>query len=64
MSNSYNIKVTDKSGELIGEMMTASPEDVRRFTQKGFNVINVETGESITEQTIIDGLGVSDGCIL
>lgn len=63
MSDTYNIKVTDKTGELIGEMMTATPEEVRRFAQRGFNVINVENGELITEQTMIDQLGVSDGCI-
>lgn len=64
MPNSYNVKILDKDDELIGEMMTASSEDVRNFINRGFKVVNNEDGTVITEAALMDTLGVSDGCIL
>lgn len=64
MPNSYNVKILDKDDKLIGEMMTASSEDVRNFINRGFKVVNNEDGTAITEAALMDTLGVSDGCIL
>jgi hypothetical protein len=59
----YNIKILDKNGLKIGELMTAGPMDVLKFITKGFVVIDQTTGQPITENMINSQIGVSDGMI-
>ena len=60
----YSIKILDNDQKIIGEMMTATCSDITKFINKGFTVINVETGEQITLESMNDSLGVSDGAII
>lgn len=60
----YDIKILDKNGELIGEMINTSSEDIRIFMQKGFTIINFHTGTEITEEILMNNMGVSDGVIM
>lgn len=59
----YSIKIVDNKGQLIGEMMTASKDDVMKFINKGFTVIDQTTGLELTPQTLTTTMGVSDGFI-
>lgn len=60
----YAIKILDNNQKVIGEMMTASCSDIAKFINKGFTVINVETGEKMTVESATEDLGISDGAIL
>lgn len=59
----YSIKIVDNKGQLIGEMMTASKDDVLKFINKGFTVIDQTTGSELTPQSLTATMGVSDGFI-
>ena len=60
----YAIKILDNDQKIIGEMMTASYSDITKFISKGFTVINIETNEKITLESMTDTMGVSDGGIV
>lgn len=60
----YAIKILDDKQKLIGEMMTASCSDIVKFINKGFTVINIETNQEITLESMNETLGVSDGTIM
>lgn len=60
----YAIKILDNDQKIIGEMMTASYSDITKFINKGFTVINIETNEKITLESMTDTMGVSDGGIV
>lgn len=60
----YSIRILDNNQKIIGEMMTATCSDITKFINKGFIVMNVETGEQITLESMNDSLGVSDGAII
>ena len=59
----YSIKIVDNKGQLIGEKMTASKDDVLKFINKGFTVIDQTTGSELTPQSLTATMGVSDGFI-
>lgn len=59
----YAIKIVDDKGKLIGELMTATPNDILKFINKGLHVINQATNTEITAQEITSVIGVSDGVI-
>lgn len=58
-----NIVIRDNNGQLIGEDMNASPSDVLRYLEKGFNVIDNTTQQPLTESEVVQLIGVSDGVI-
>ena len=60
----YSIRIYDSDQHLIGKMMTATCADITKFINKGFIVMNVETGEQITLESMNESLGVSDGAII
>jgi len=60
----YSIRILDNNQKIIGEMMTATCSDITKFINKGFIVMNIETGEQITLESMTDSLGVSDGAIM
>lgn len=62
-TNTYAIKILDTKGMVIGEMMTATTEDIMKFLNKGFTVIDIHTEALITQDTISSRIGTSDGLI-
>lgn len=62
-TNTYAIKILDTKGMVIGEMMTATTEDIMKFLNKGFTVIDIHTEALITQDTISSRVGTSDGLI-
>lgn len=62
-SNTYSIQIVDDSGNQIGELMTATPNEIIKLINKGFIVIDKMTGSRLTEQMMTSVVGVSDGLI-
>jgi cobalamin biosynthesis protein CbiD len=60
----YSIRILDNDQHIIGEMMTATCSDITKFINKGFTVMNIETGEQITLESMNESLGVSDGAMI
>lgn len=60
----FPIKILDENGKMIGELMTPSAAEIGKFINLGFTVINIETNEEVTMESITDNLGVSDGSII
>lgn len=59
-----NITVYDRnSGQVIAELMTASTNDVLKFIEKGFKVVDNFTKQEITESQVLAMTGVSD-CVI
>ena len=59
-----NITVYDRnSGQVIAELMTASTNDVLKFIEKGFKVVDNYTKQEITEAQVLSMTGVSD-CVI
>lgn len=59
-----NITVYDRnSGQVIAELMTASTNDVLKFIEKGFKVVDNFTKQEITESHVLSMTGVSD-CVI
>jgi len=59
-----NITVYDRnSGQVIAELMTASTNDVLKFIEKGFRVVDNFTKQEITESQVLSMTGVSD-CVI
>lgn len=59
-----NITVYDRnSGQVIAELMTASTNDVLKFIEKGFKVVDNFTKQEITEAQVLSMTGVSD-CVI
>ena len=63
MMETYAITILDSQGKKIGELMTATQTDILQYISKGFTVKNQATNEVITQESMVDTLGVSDGCI-
>jgi hypothetical protein len=56
-----NITVYDRnSGQVIAELMTASTNDILKFIEKGFKVVDNFTKQEITESQVLSMTGVSD----
>lgn len=60
---SYSIIILDNHGKKVGELMTATSDEVIKFINKGFTVIDRASGTSLTEQDVMSTVGVSDGVI-
>lgn len=60
----FPIKILDDKGKVIGELMTATNSDVAKLINKGFTVVNIETNQVMTLESVTDTLGVSDGTIM
>lgn len=60
---SYSIIILDIFGKKIGELMTATSDEVIKLMNKGFIVIDRASGISLTEQDVMSAVGVSDGVI-
>lgn len=59
-----NITVYDRnSGQVIAELMTASTNDILKFIEKGFKVVDNFTKQEITESRVLSMTGVSD-CVI
>lgn len=58
-----NIIINDKLGNKIGKLPNATTDEINRYLDKGFEVIDVITGEKVTKETLCDSFGVSDGFI-
>ncbi len=59
-----NITVYDRnSGQVIAELMTASTNDVLKFIEKGFKVVDNFTKQEIIESQVLSMTGVSD-CVI
>ena len=63
MIKMYSIKIFDRNGTLIGELPTASAQDIMRYINKGFVVKDLETGRIITLEDVSSVIGASDGFI-
>lgn len=59
----YSIKIYDDKGTFIGELPTASANDIMRYINKGFVVKDLSTGQPITMEDINASVGASDGFI-
>lgn len=59
----YSIKIYDDKGTFIGELPTASANDIMRYINKGFIVKDLSTGQQITMEDINASVGASDGFI-
>lgn len=61
--STYFIKIFDSKGSLIGELPTATSEDIMKYINKGFVVKDAVTGNNITFSDVNNVVGVSDGFI-
>lgn len=59
----YSIIILDIHGDKVGELMTATRDEVLKFINKGFIVIDLASRVSLTEQDVMSAAGVSDGVI-
>lgn len=59
-----NITVYDKtSGQVVAELMTATTDEVLKFIQKGFKVVDNSTKTELSETEVLAMVGVSD-CVI
>jgi hypothetical protein len=63
MTMTYSIKIFDVKGNLIGELPTASADDIVKYINKGFIVKDINTGKDLTIADVTSSIGVSDGFI-
>lgn len=59
----FSIRIYDSKRNLIGELPTATAQDIMKYINKGFIIKNVISGEEITLDNINSSVGVSDGFI-
>lgn len=59
----YSIKIFDAQGSVIGELPTATPQDIMKYINKGFIVVDINTNKSLTMEDVAETVGVSDGLI-
>ena len=62
-TTTYAIQIKDINGTVIGERMDASVSDILCYISKNLKVFDIHTGKEITEATVCDTTGVSDGLI-
>ena len=59
-----NITVYDRtSKQVVAELMTATPNDVLKFIQKGFKVIDNFTKQELSESDVLSMVGMSE-CVI
>lgn len=59
----YSIKIYDSQGSVIGELPTATSQDIMKYINKGFVVIDINTDKELTIADVAETVGVSDGLI-
>ena len=59
----YNIRILDVNHKHVGDLMTASINDITNLLDKGMIIINQLDGSEITRDTLMNNVGVSDGLI-
>lgn len=59
----YSIKIFDTQGSVIGELPTATSQDIMKYINKGFIVVDINTNKSLTMEDVTETVGVSDGLI-
>lgn len=59
----YSIKIYDSKGSPIGELPTATAQDIMKYINKGFIVKDMVTGQEITLADVNAAVGVADGFI-
>ena len=61
----FSIKILDASGNIVGELMTATPSQIQTFINKGMKVIDIHTNSELSLNDVInvDTIGVSDELI-
>lgn len=59
----YSIKIFDIHGSVIGELPTATSQDIMKYINKGFIVVDINTNKSLTMEDVTETVGVSDGLI-
>jgi hypothetical protein len=62
-NKTYAIQIKDTSGTIIGERMDASTSDILCYISKNLKVYDIQTGNEITEASLSETIGVSDGLI-
>jgi len=56
----FNVQIFDTNKKHIADFMNASIDDVLKFIHKGMVVINVLTGQELTESDLLNMVGVAD----
>lgn len=59
----YSIRILDEKNKLIGELLTATPNDIIKFIDKGFKVIDIITHKEIMRESVTQVIGVSE-CVM
>ena len=61
----FSIKILYASGNIVGELMTATPSQIQTFINKGMKVIDIHTNSELSLNDVInvDTIGVSDELI-
>ena len=59
-----NITVYDRTnGQVVAELMTATSNDVLKFIQKGFKVVDNFTKRELSESDVLSMVGTSE-CVI
>lgn len=56
------VEIKDSRGNHIGEL-NASNDEILKYLNKGYMVINKSTSEEMTKEDVMDTIGCSDGFI-
>lgn len=60
----YSVEIFDQTKtNKIGELMTATPNEILQYIGKNLIVIDKKTGMIITEDSVLSMIGISDGVI-
>lgn len=59
----YSITITDTNNTKIGELPNATPTQIRKYLKKGLVVIDNNTGNIITEDTLNAVVGIAE-CVI
>lgn len=59
----FIISILDNNRKHVGDLQTATMEDIKNLLNKGMIVINQMDGTEITMESLNNMIGVSDGLI-
>lgn len=59
----FNIKILDSNHKHVGDLMTATVDQIKNLLDKGMIIINRLDDTEITHETIMNMAGVSDGFV-
>lgn len=63
MNQEFEVDIFSGSTK-VGELMTATIEDLLKYLKKGLTVVEKCSGNPITEDMLNNMMGVSDGCMV